>query len=348
MDERRPTHPGPGPVAPSAVPAAADADGATATATASSGGTQAAGWLLAMIGAAAFGIAGSFATPLIEAGWSPGAAVLLRVSIAGVVLLAPALWMLRGRWSLVASNWRLIISYGVVAVAACQLFYFNALETLTVGVALLLEYLGIIMVVLFVWVRYGQRPHRLTLLGAVLSLGGLVLVLDVVGGGAHINIIGALWGLAAAVGLATHFVLSAHGGHGLPPLVLAAGGLLTGAMILSLAGVIGLMPMNFSSHNVIMAGISAPWWVPILGLGIISAAIAYVAAIGSVRILGATLGSFVGLAEVLFAVLFAWLLLAQLPGYMQLVGGVLIVSGVALVRADEMRRQWREKAQVGL
>jgi drug/metabolite transporter (DMT)-like permease len=49
------------------------------------------------------------------------------------------------------------------------------------------------------------------------------------------------------------------------------------------------------------------------------------------------LASFVGLTEVLFAVLFAWLFLGQLPTGMQLVGGVLIVAGVALVRVDELR-----------
>jgi hypothetical protein len=49
------------------------------------------------------------------------------------------------------------------------------------------------------------------------------------------------------------------------------------------------------------------------------------------------LGSFVSLAEVLFAVLFAWLLLGQLPALVQLAGGALIVAGVALVRADELR-----------
>ena len=52
--------------------------------------------------------------------------------------------------------------------------------------------------------------------------------------------------------------------------------------------------------------------------------------------LGARLASFVGLTEVLFAVLFAWLLLDQLPERIQLAGGVLIVAGIA-VRIDELR-----------
>jgi drug/metabolite transporter (DMT)-like permease len=294
-----------------------------------------AGWTLAIGASAAFGLAGSFATPLIHHGWTAGAVVSARVTIAFLVLLAPALRALKGRWHLVRQNAWLIISYGVVAVAACQLTYFQALATLDVGVALLLEYLGIIMVVAWLWVRHGQRPRALTLLGSAASMAGLVLVLNLVGGGVRVDAIGMLWGLAAAVGLATHYVLSARPAYGLPPLALAAGGLGIGAVAMWAAAITRVMPMRAAWSDVPLASTSVPWWVPILGVSIISAAIAYVAAIGASRALGSKLASFAGLAEVLFAIVFAWLLLGQLPGLVQLAGGALIIGGVLLVRADE-------------
>ena len=43
------------------------------------------------------------------------------------------------------------------------------------------------------------------------------------------------------------------------------------------------------------------------------------------------------MAEVLFAILFAWLLLGQLPTPMQFVGGGFIMAGVAMVRLGELR-----------
>jgi drug/metabolite transporter (DMT)-like permease len=52
----------------------------------------------------------------------------------------------------------------------------------------------------------------------------------------------------------------------------------------------------------------------------------------------------VGLTEVLFAVVFAWLLLGELPRVVQLAGGVLIVGGVVAVRVGEMRRTRAEAA----
>ena len=44
-----------------------------------------------------------------------------------------------------------------------------------------------------------------------------------------------------------------------------------------------------------------------------AAVFAYVAGITAARLLGPKLASFVGITEVLFAVLFAWILLGQLP-----------------------------------
>jgi drug/metabolite transporter (DMT)-like permease len=65
--------------------------------------------------------------------------------------------------------------------------------------------------------------------------------------------------------------------------------------------------------------------------------VAYLAGIAGARILGARLSSFVGLTEVMFAVLIAWLVLGELPTVVQLIGGAMIVAGVALVRVDELR-----------
>jgi hypothetical protein len=95
--------------------------------------------------------------------------------------------------------------------------------------------------------------------------------------------------------------------------------------------------MHATFGAVDFAGHRTSWLVPVIGLSLVAAAFAYVAGIGAARTLGAKLASFVGLTEVLFAVLVAWLLLGELPTGIQLLGGILIVAGVALVRIDELR-----------
>jgi drug/metabolite transporter (DMT)-like permease len=61
------------------------------------------------------------------------------------------------------------------------------------------------------------------------------------------------------------------------------------------------------------------------------------APVAGARLLGAKVASFVGLTEVLFALVFAWVLLGQSLGTMQLTGSALVIVGIALVRMDELR-----------
>lgn len=291
------------------------------------------GFGLAVASAASFGMAGALARGLLDAGWSAGAAVTVRVLGAALVLLVPALVALRGRWGLLARHTRLVTAYGLAAVALTQLAYFNAVRHMSVGVALLIEYTAPVAVVAWLWLRRGERPHRLTLIGGVLAGLGLLLVLDVVTGAA-VSAVGTGWALLAMVGAATYFVLSADDNE-LPPLVLATAGLLVGGLGLLLAGLVGVVPMATSTSPVTYDGTTVGWWVPLVALALVTAAIAYVAGIAAARLLGSRVASFTALSEVLFALLFAWLLLAELPRALQLVGGVLVVVGVVVVRLGE-------------
>lgn len=295
-----------------------------------------AGLGLAVLSAAAFGTSGTFAASLLAEGWSPGAAVTARVVLAALVLTAPALLALRGQRGWLRRGGRMVAVYGLVAVAGCQLAYFNAVQHLSVAVALLLEYSGVLLVVAWLWLRHAQRPRGLTLAGAVAAVAGLALVLDL-GGSAQVDVVGVLWGLTAAVGLAAYFVLSAGTDDALPPIVVAWGGLAVGGAVLALAGAAGVLPMAAPRTDVVLLDTEVNWLVPVLGLSLVAAVVAYVAGITGARLLGAKVASFVGLTEVLFAVAIAWLVLDQALAAPQLVGGLLVVAGIGLVRLDELR-----------
>jgi drug/metabolite transporter (DMT)-like permease len=297
---------------------------------------RSAGLVLALLSAAAFSTSGPLAGSLITAGWTPGAAVVARLVIAAGVLTVPAALALRGRWSLLRSNARTIALYGVLAVAGAQFAYFNAVSHLSVGVALLLEYQGIVLVVAWLWLRHGRRPRPLVLAGSAVAIAGLALVLDVVGG-FRLDGIGVVWGLVAAVGLAVYFVLASDEAQPLPPLVLSCAALWVGALMLAGLALAGLIPFRAAAGPVTLANQQVSWLVPVLGLSLVAAALAYVLGIFGARLLGATLASFVGLAEVLFAVGFAWLFVGQVPTVLQAVGGVVVIAGVTLVRLGELR-----------
>src|SRR5690349_22823605 len=143
------------------------------------------GLLLAVVSATTFGLSGPLASGLLKSGWSPGAIVLCRMTIAALALAPFTIAALRGRWHLLARQKSQIMVYGVLAVAGAQFCYFSAVATMDVAPALLIEYTAPAAVVAWMWLRHGQRPARLTVIGAAIAAAGLVLVLDMASG-AHV------------------------------------------------------------------------------------------------------------------------------------------------------------------
>lgn len=289
---------------------------------------------LAIAAALAFGMSGAWARGLIDAGWTPGAAVTVRIWVAALVLLVPTILALRGRWKLLRRNLGMIAAYGLLAVTATQLFYFQAVAVMDVGLALLIEYTAPIAVVLWLWMRRGEKPTGRSILGALIAFVGLVLMLDVLSG-RSVDVGGILWAFGAMVGAAAYFLLSGRSDTGLPPIALAGSGLLVGALGLTVAGLVGILPMTWNTDDVTYRFGTVPWFVPVLAIGVIATALAYVLGIASTRLLGSRLASFIALAEVVAALLFGWLLLGQLPNVLQGVGAALVLAGVVVVKLGE-------------
>lgn len=293
-----------------------------------------AGLVIAILSAGAFGTSGIFARPLLDAGWSPGAAVALRTGAAGVVLLPLALRRIRGRVGGAARSWKRLVAFGIVGVAGTQLFFFAAVDRLPVGIALLIEYMGPVLLVGLTWAYTRKRPSKSTIAGAAIAVAGLFLVLDLTGA-SSLDPVGILFASAAAFCIAGYFAMSATIDENLPPVALAAGSLLVGTIALGLAGLVGALPFNATGGNVDMFGNSQPWWVPMAVVVLVSTSFAYVSGIAAATRLGARVASFVGLLEVVFTVLLAWLLLNEVPKLIQGCGGALILVGLILVRRDD-------------
>lgn len=290
------------------------------------------GVLIGLASALAFASSGSFVKPLLEAGWSLGAAALLRMAGAALVLSPLLIAQLRRNPRFYVRHWRLIVGFGLTGVAGTQLFYFAAIQRMPVAIALLVQYLAPVMLVALAWARTRRMPSRLVLWGSAISVIGLVLVVDIAG--ASFDVLGVVFSLAAALCLGAYFLLSEMTGDDVPPLVLAGGGLLVGAVLVAVLTLVGALPFVAPAVDVALAGVTVPWFVPLLWVILVSTALSYALGVLAVSRLGSRVASFVGLSEVLFAVLIAWLVLGEAPTIVQAVGGALIVVGVVLVRTD--------------
>ena len=292
-----------------------------------------AGLIAALLSCISFGTSGAFVKPLLEAGWSPVAAVTARALTAGLVLLPFLLVSLRGCWSaLWRARWR-VLGMGLIGVAFTQATYFAAIHRIPVSTALLIEYLAPLLLVGYAWVATRRAPRATVLLGSALAVGGLVLV---IGPGAlqAVDPVGLALAFSAAIGCALYFVIAARPADGLPPVALAGSGLLLASLVLAVVGATGLLPFTATFGELPLFGADLPWWVPLLIVAVIGTAVAYATGITASAILGSRLASFIGLLEVVSASMFAWLLLGEKLTPLQFVGGALILGGIAAVRME--------------
>jgi len=290
------------------------------------------GLAIAVASALAFSSSGPFVKPLLDGGWSLGTVLLVRMSVAAL-LLSPALVVaIRRQRGFLRRHGLLILAFGLTAVAGCQLFYFAAMQRMPVAVALLIQYIAPVLIVIAVWVRTRRAPSKAVLVGSVVAMAGLVLVVDI--SGARFDLLGTIFALCAAVCAAAYFVIAGRAGDDLPPLALAAGGLIVGAVLMGMLVATGILPFAAPSITVSLAGLQVPGILPLLWVGAVATTLGYALGVIAVPLIGSRLASFVGLSEVLFALGFAWLLLGETPAPIQFVGGALILVGVVLVRLD--------------
>ncbi len=309
------------------------------------------GLMFAIGSAATFGMSGPFAKALMTAGWTPTAAAAARLAL-GAVVMAIFATVTRPGWLREARrHLKTIVLYGIIPIAGAQLAFYNAVDHLPVAVALLLEFTAPVLVVGWLWISTRRRPTNRTLAGVGLAIAGIMLVLDIFGPGAqdtgaHFNLVGVIWGLSAAICAACYFLMSDTGAadhdaidteaqEPLHPITLAAGGLIVGAGAVALLGVTGVLPMTFTANPVVIAGFTTSWVVAVLMLSVFSTALAYTIGITGIALLRPGFASLVGLAEVMFAVLWAWLLVGEAITGMQAVGGAVVLAGLALARLGD-------------
>lgn len=295
------------------------------------------GLVAALLAAATFGLSGSFMKPLLEAGWTPAAAVTVRALLGGFVLVPIAFISIRGRWdSLWRARWR-VLGMGVIGVAATQFAYSSAVQRIPVDTAILIEYMAPLLLVLAVWVRNRRTPQLVVLLGSLVALAGLFFVVGpaIASEGTRLDPLGLLFAVLAMVGCALYFVIAARPSDGLPPVMFACASLLVGGAILVCVGVLGLAPIRATFTVVHLLGTTVPWWVPLIVLGVFATAIAYVTSIAASEILGSRVSSFLGMLEVVAATAYAWLVIGENLTIAKFVGGLLILAGIALVRAEK-------------
>lgn len=286
---------------------------------------RALGLSLALLSALAFGGSGTAAKPLIEAGLSPLHVVWLRVTGAALVLL-PLAYRHREAFR---RRPRLMIGFGLLAVAGVQACYFASLSRIPVGVALLIEYLGPLL--LLGYLKFVQRKpvSRAATIGAGVAVTGLACVVEIWHGLAF-DALGVLFGLGAACCQVGYFLLADAGRRGekpVDPMAISAYGLLVGAVALTAFTRPWTADWSVLGGEVTMNGWELPAVLPAAWMVLVATVLAYLAGVVSVQFLSPAVAAVVANLEAVVATVAAWFLLGERLGGWQLTGGLLVLVG---------------------
>lgn len=304
-------------------------------------GRQAVIGVLAAAGAAVlFGINATVSKLALGSGMSSLDLVQLRSLGSAVILMAFLLLTRPASLKVRPRELGFLVVVGIVGIGLVQWFYFVAISRLPVGIALLLEYLAPVLVVL--WVRFVRRQAVRSRMWAALALSvaGLAIVAQV-WQGLTLDGLGLLAGLGAAASLATYYLSSERGMGTRDPLSLAAWIFSAAAVFWSIVqppwtlrwstlGQDVMLPMPFD-------GTSAPLWLLVVWIIILGTVVPYLFVLVALKSLGSARTGLLGMAEPVMAGLVAWLVLGELLTGIQLLGAVLILSGIVLAETARQR-----------
>jgi len=270
---------------------------------------------------------GLSALRLVEAR-SLGAALLL---LGALALARPASLRVRG-WREAA----FLAGAGVTGIALVQFFYFVAIARLPVSVALLLEFLAPVLVAL--WLRFarGRPVAPRTWVAIGLCLGGLALVAQV-WRGLVLDGWGVLAGLAAAATLAVYYLTADRGLASRDAVSLAAWTFAAAALFWAALLPWWTFPVHVLDDAVALpgplAGAVVPLWALVAWVVVLGTVVPYAMVLAGVARIGPTTAGLVGMLEPVLAGLVAWLVLGEALAPVQLVGGAVVLAGLALAQS---------------
>jgi drug/metabolite transporter (DMT)-like permease len=294
------------------------------------------GYLLVGCGALLFVLNAGVSRVIQAAGVDSMTLTTVRCTGTAVVLMAFA-FLSRDRVRLPRGGREIavVLGFGLTGVAAVQYFYFVAISRLPVGIALLLEFTAPVLVALFARFIYRERVRSRVWLAIGLSLCGLALVAQV-WSGLTLDTVGVLAGLAAAVSLATYFLLGEHSVSDESPLHVIAKAFVVAAVFWNLVRpVSGLFETDLTAARSLggaLDGLTAPVWLLVLWMVLLGTVAPFFAELSALRHLTATEVTVIGMVEPVGAVILGWLWFREALTFAQVCGIALVLTGIVLAQ----------------
>jgi drug/metabolite transporter (DMT)-like permease len=281
------------------------------------------GYALAASAATMWALNGSLSRLLLDDGVSALRLAELR-GVLSFVMLAAALAIARPRLLRIRRQDIPRLAFlGIVGLAGVHATYFFAISRLDVGVALVIQYLGPLILLLWLRLVHRRQLQRSLWGAAVLSVIGCFLVVQAWNPGA-IDGLGLLAAFGAAVTFAIYLYSSEQAGHRYEPVTT----LVWGFGFASLFWLVVQPPWSFpfaeftSAENIALG----------LGVVVIGTLLPFVCIVAALRHVPASRAAVVATLEPVLAAIIAWPVLGQDLDVAQIAGGLIVVGAVVWVQ----------------
>lgn len=172
------------------------------------------------------------------------------------------------------------------------------------------------------WLPYEQRPTRRTVAGMAISFtGGALIAVNAGSGDAHVSLDGIALATVGAWLAAAYLVAGRVGRQTMSLARFAFGANAVAAFVLLILGL---------ATGTTLLGWSPQTWILFLALAAVPQLIGHNALLWAVRSVGAAIVALAVLTEPVGATLLAWAIFDESPRWFELVGGALLLIGLAV------------------
>jgi len=292
------------------------------------------GYFYALLAAVLFGANGSVSKVVIESGFTAIQLTQMRVLGAAVISGVILLILDRRSFRVPLRQWPVILVLGIVGVAMLQATYAFAIALLPVGIALLLEYLAVLIVAVVAFFFFKEKVHQRLWIAIACVIVGLVVVAEI--WASTLNPVGVVWGLAAAVCLATYFLVGEKQLQTISPLALSFWTMTIASLFwapfsgwwnFTTETFATLVPMGPSAESA-----TIPVWVLIVWNMTLGSFAPFLLSLSALKRLTATVAGIIATSEIAFAFLAAWLWLNELLSLTQIFGASVVLLGIVIAQ----------------
>jgi drug/metabolite transporter (DMT)-like permease len=295
------------------------------------------GYAMVISAALLFALNGTVSKVVLQSGISP--LELTQVRATGAFLGFAFVLALTRRQTLRLTRRELpyLVVFGIAGVAFVQWLYFVAIERLPIGIALLLEFLGPILIAIWAWGVFKEPIRRRLWLALVLALVGLALVVEV-WSGLSLDGLGVAAALSAAVAYAVYVLMAEHAVSWRDPASLSAYGFLFAALFWAAVQPLWRFPTGRLDNSVSLLGhledYALPVWLLLLYVVVAGTMITFLLVAAALRHISATRVGIIAMLEPVAASVIAFLWLGESFGTAQLIGGSVVLAAILIAQTS--------------